>query len=125
MPAVLIDKAMPPLVLASLDHDSHGFSGEDLEGNVVLLNVFASWCGSCRVESPTLMALANGGTVPIYGVIWRTGGDGARWLRTNKSPYVRWGGPRRTTWNDLGVTGVPETFVIDRTGRIRTGTLVR
>ena len=121
MPAMLIDKAMPPFVLASLDHDSHGFSGEDLKGNVVLLNVFASWCGSCRVEHPTLMALANGGIVPIYGVNWKDrAGDGARWLRTNKSPYVRVGEDRSGRFgNDLGVTGVPETFVIDRTGRIR------
>jgi len=121
MPSTLIDKAMPAFVLASLDDDSGAFSSEDLKGKVALLNVFASWCGGCRVEHPTLMGLANAAIVPIYGVNWKDKpGDGARWLRASKSPYVRVGGDHNGRLGiDLGVTGVPETFVIDQTGRIR------
>src|SRR5215510_4813910 len=120
MPSMLIDKPTPPFVLASLEDDGHGFSSEELKGKVALLNIFASWCGGCRVEHPTLMALANNG-IPIYGVNWKDRpGDGARWLRANKSPYVRVGEDRNGRLGiDLGVTGVPETFMIDRTGRIR------
>jgi cytochrome c biogenesis protein CcmG, thiol:disulfide interchange protein DsbE len=121
LPSMLIDKPTPVFALASLNDDGKGFSNEDLAGRIALLNVFASWCAGCRVEHPTLMALARNGAVPIYGVNWKDRpGDGARWLNANKSPYVRVGDDRNGRLAiDLGVTGVPETFVIDRTGRIR------
>jgi cytochrome c biogenesis protein CcmG/thiol:disulfide interchange protein DsbE len=68
-----------------------------------------------------LMALAEEGTVPIYGISWKDRpGDAVRWLKANRSPYVRVGDDRSGRLGiDLGVTGVPETFVIDRTGRVR------
>jgi cytochrome c biogenesis protein CcmG/thiol:disulfide interchange protein DsbE len=121
LPSMLIDKAMPTFTLASLGDDGRGFTNKDLTGKVALLNVFASWCPVCRVEHPTLMSLANNGTVPIYGLNWKDRpGNGARWLKANKSPYVRIGDdPSGRLGIDLGVTGVPETFVVDRTGRIR------
>jgi cytochrome c biogenesis protein CcmG/thiol:disulfide interchange protein DsbE len=121
MPSTLVDKPVPAFALASLDGAGEGLSSVDLAGKVVLLNIFASWCGVCRVEHPTLMALAKGGLIPIYGINWKDRrGDGARWLRVNKSPYVRVGDDANGRVGiDLGVTGVPETFVIDRTGRIR------
>lgn len=121
MPSTLIDKPMPSFALASLDGGDEGLSSRDLQGQVALLNVFASWCGYCRVEHPTLMALARDGAVPIYGINWKDRiGDGARWLRQHRNPYVRVGDDRGgRLGNDLGVTGVPETFVTDRTGRIR------
>jgi cytochrome c biogenesis protein CcmG/thiol:disulfide interchange protein DsbE len=121
LPSMLVDKPTPPFVLASLIDGDDGFSSEELKGRIVLLNVFASWCPACRIEHPMLMGLAGGGAVPIYGVNWKDRpGDGARWLKANKSPYVRVGDDRNGRLGiDLGVTGVPETFVIDRIGRIR------
>jgi cytochrome c biogenesis protein CcmG/thiol:disulfide interchange protein DsbE len=120
LPSTLIDKPTPTFRLASLD-DSGGFSNDDLKGKIALLNVFASWCPGCRVEHPTLVALARKDGIPIYGISWKDDRtSSARWLKANGSPYVRVGDDASGRLGiDLGVTGVPETFVIDRSGRIR------
>lgn len=121
LPSMLVDKPMPAFKLPSLSDDGTTFTNEDLAGKVALLNVFASWCPVCRVEHPTLLVLARNSIVPIYGLDWEDEpGKGVRWLAANKSPYVRVGDDRSGRLGiDLGVTGVPETFVIDRVGRIR------
>jgi len=121
LPSMLIDKPTPTFTLASLEGDGGGLSSDDLKGKIALLNIFASWCAGCRVEHPMLMALAQKSGIPIYGVSWKDDRvSGARWLKANKSPYVRVGDDQSGRLGiDLGVTGVPETFVIDRTGRIR------
>ena len=121
MPSMLIDKPTPAFVLASLNGNDDGFSNLDLKGGVSLLNVFASWCPGCRFEHPMLMRLADKGDIPIFGLNWKDKqADGARWLGNNKSPYTRVGLDKSGRVGiDFGVTGVPETFVIDRTGRIR------
>jgi cytochrome c biogenesis protein CcmG/thiol:disulfide interchange protein DsbE len=121
MPSTLIDRPTPAFALASLDGKDDGFSNLDLKGGVSLLNVFASWCPGCRFEHPVLMRLAKRADVPIYGLNWKDKqADGTRWLGKNLNPYTRVGFDESgRTGIDLGVTGVPETFVIDRTGRIR------
>jgi cytochrome c biogenesis protein CcmG/thiol:disulfide interchange protein DsbE len=121
LPSMLIDKPTPTFTLAALEDGGSGLSSDDLKGKIVLLNVFASWCAGCRVEHPMLMALAERSRIPIYGISWKDErGEGARWLKANRSPYVRVGDDQSGRLGiDLGVTGVPETFVIDRTGRIR------
>lgn len=120
LPSTLIDQPAPDFVLPGLDGSGPGLSSRDLDGQVALLNVFASWCGFCRLEHPMLMRIAAGG-MPIYGINWKDDpGVGARWLRARKSPYLRVGEDASGRVGvDLGVSGVPETFVIDRTGRIR------
>ncbi|MBI5319477.1 DsbE family thiol:disulfide interchange protein [Bradyrhizobium sp.] len=121
LPSTLIDRPTPAFSLGALDGAREGLSSADLRGRVTLLNVFASWCAGCRAEHPVLMRLAAANELPIYGLNWkdrRT--DGIRWLAANKSPYARVGlDESGRTGIDLGVTGVPETFVIDRSGRIR------
>ena len=121
MPSMLIDKPAPRFVLAPLDGAAEGLSSADLDGKVALLNVFASWCQGCRTEHPTLMRLARNDVIPIYGVNWKDKpGDGARWLKQHQSPYRLAGDDSSGRLGiDLGVTGVPETFVMDRSGRIR------
>jgi cytochrome c biogenesis protein CcmG/thiol:disulfide interchange protein DsbE len=121
LPSMLIDKPTPTFALGALEDGGSGLSSDDLKGRIVLLNVFASWCAGCRVEHPMLMALAENSGIPIYGVSWKDErSSGARWLKANRSPYVRVGDDQSGRLGiDLGVTGVPETFVIDRTGRIR------
>ncbi|HEY6257538.1 MAG TPA: DsbE family thiol:disulfide interchange protein [Xanthobacteraceae bacterium] len=120
LPSMLIDKPTPAFKLAALDGGG-GLSSDDLKGKIALLNVFASWCAGCRVEHPMLMALAQRSGLPIYGVSWKDDrATGASWLKANQSPYVQVGDDASGRLGiDLGVTGVPETFVIDRTGRIR------
>lgn len=121
MPSTLIDKPAPAFALAALEPGGRGFSNSDLGDQVALVNVFASWCQGCRVEHPTLMRLARDKTVPLYGINWKDKpGDGVRWLKAHQSPYLRVGDDANGRLGiDLGVTGVPETFVVDRTGRIR------
>lgn len=69
MPSRLIDRPVPSFQLPALMPNEPGVGSADLKGRVVLLNVFASWCPGCRVEHPTLMRLAQGGTVALYGIL--------------------------------------------------------
>lgn len=121
LPSTLIDRPMPRFSLPALERDAPPFAVDDLAGKVSLVNVFASWCGACKVEHPTLLRLAGEGSVPLYGINWKDRpGDGIKWLKAHRSPYLKVGedtGGRLGI--DLGVTGVPETFVVDHTGRVR------
>jgi len=83
--------------------------------------VFASWCVSCHVEHPLLMELAAVGDIPIYGLNWKEKpGDGKAWLDRFGNPYELIGDDQNgRVAIDLGVTGAPETFVVDKDGRVR------
>lgn len=120
MPSLLLDEPMPAFAMTSFDKDSRSFSSADLKGKVSLVNIFASWCSVCRAEHPMLLQLAEKG-VPIYGINRDDSlRDGERWLKANQSPYARVGFDESGRLEkDLGVTGIPETFVIDRSGRVR------
>ncbi len=121
IPSVLIDKPMPQFELAPVVPGKPGLSHADLNGHVSLVNVFGSWCGVCIEEHPTLMKLAQNKTIAIYGVDWKdTPADGARWLAEHGDPFTQVGSDEAgRTALDLGVTGAPETFVVDRNGKIR------
>jgi cytochrome c biogenesis protein CcmG/thiol:disulfide interchange protein DsbE len=120
LPSMLIGKPLPAFALAPLRPGASGLASSDLAGEPVLLNVFASWCGPCKAEHPTLLRLQRDG-VPIVGLDWKeAAADGAGWLDANGDPYVRAGNDSSGRAGiDLGVSGVPETFVIDRRGRVR------
>jgi len=120
LPSVLIGKPAPAFALGPVREGDVGFSRADIEGRVVLINVFGSWCSACRLEHPMLMELAASG-VPIHGIDWKDApADGAAWLKKYGDPYVRVGNDEIGRLGlDLGVSGAPETFVIDKTGRIR------
>jgi cytochrome c biogenesis protein CcmG/thiol:disulfide interchange protein DsbE len=94
---------------------------EALRGQVWLLNVWASWCVSCRQEHPVLVDLAKSGVVPIYGLNYKDQREEAlRWLQQWGDPYkLSIMDPKGMTGIDYGVYGVPETYVIDKTGVIR------
>lgn len=121
VPSPLIGKPAPAFRVAQL-HDANSQIGNaDMLGKVWLLNVWASWCASCRQEHPLFMELARARLVPIYGLNYKDKReDGVNWLSQLGDPYVvsafdvdgRVG-------IDYGVYGVPETYVIDRQGIIR------
>ncbi len=121
LPSMLIDKPLPvfdlPPVRAA---DTKGLASTDFRGEPALLNVFGSWCVTCRVEHPFLMQLKAQG-VPIHGLDWKDQpGAGEAWLVRYGDPYQLAGDdPVGRTVIDLGVTGAPETFVVDRQGRVR------
>ena len=121
MPSMLIDRPAPQFALPPVEPGAPGLANADISGKVALLNVFASWCGGCKVEHPTLVRLSKDGTIPLYAIDWKDKpGDGLKWLKEQGNPYLKVGDdPSGRLGIDMGVTGVPETFVVDRTGRIR------
>lgn len=121
IPSPFIGKPAPQFRLAQLHDAAKTISPKDMEGQVWLLNVWASWCVSCRVEHPLLMDFANSGVVPVIGLNYKDGrDDGIRWLRESGNPYAlsAFDNDGRVGI-DYGVYGVPETFVIDGRGVIR------
>jgi cytochrome c biogenesis protein CcmG/thiol:disulfide interchange protein DsbE len=121
VPSVLIDKPVPDFDLPPLLDDKPGLATTDLNGQVALVNVFASWCIPCRVEHPLFMHLAERGEVPVYGINYKDApADAKRWLAELGDPYARIGADRDGRAGiEWGVYGVPETFVVDGTGTIR------
>lgn len=121
IPSPFIDKPAPAFNLTQLHAPDKTISPQDMLGKVWLLNVFASWCVSCRVEHPVLMDLARQGVVPIVGLNYKDKRDaGIGWLRQFGNPYtVSAFDSDGRVGIDYGVYGVPETFVIDKLGVIR------
>ena len=121
VPTALIDKAVPHFDLAPLDSHSVPLASADLKGEVTLVNVFASWCGPCRIEHPLLMEIAEMDNINLYGINYKDDPAIARdWLTELGDPFTRIGADRDgRVAIELGVYGVPETFLIDREGRIR------
>jgi cytochrome c biogenesis protein CcmG, thiol:disulfide interchange protein DsbE len=120
VPSPLIGKPVPVFALPPVEGQTAGLSSRDLHGRVSLVNVFASWCVSCREEHPVLLRLAQAGIVPIDGLDYKDKpADAARWLAAMGNPYVRTGADiDGLVAIDWGVYGVPETFVVDRRGFI-------
>lgn len=121
VPSPLIDKPAPHFELPLLHDAGRMFSEKDMLGKVWLLNVWASWCVSCREEHPVLLELSKADVVPIYGLNYKDQrNDGIAWLRSLGNPY------KLSAYDadgrvgiDYGVYGVPETYVIDKHGVIR------
>ena len=126
LPSALLDKpvpefALPPLPGRETASPDSGLTAADLKrGEVTLVNVFASWCVPCRAEHPILARLAEEG-VTIHGIAWKDKPEASlAFLRELGDPYRRVGvDGAGTAGLDLGVYGVPETFVIDGKGVVR------
>jgi cytochrome c biogenesis protein CcmG, thiol:disulfide interchange protein DsbE len=121
VPSPLIGKPAPAFKLAQLHKPEQSLQAEDLKGTVWLLNVWASWCVSCREEHPLLLQLSKANLVPVYGLDYKDKPDRAlAWLSQNGDPYtVSVVDPDGRVGIDYGVYGVPETFLIDKTGVVR------
>ncbi|MDR3086521.1 MAG: redoxin family protein [Azoarcus sp.] len=140
LPSPLIDRPLPDFRLAGVEESAGDFVPEQMRGEVWLLNVWASWCVSCRIEHPVLIEF--GRQLPIVGLNYKeVRGDGdvdargftpERELALARQRARGWlaahgGSPYRATaldldgrvGIDLGVYGVPESFLIDRVGRVR------
>lgn len=120
LPSTLIDRPLPDFALLGVSPDVPGLAAADIRGEPALVNIFASWCLPCRVEHPVLMTIAREG-VPIYGLDWKEPpAAGAKWIADHGNPYRRIGNDETGRVGiDLGVSGVPETFVVDARGRVR------
>jgi len=120
VPSPLIGKPVPEFSLPPVKGRTLGLASADLKGEVSLVNVFASWCVPCRQEHPLFVELKAKGVVPIHGINYKDQPDAAaRWLDELGDPYTRTGADLDGRVSiDWGVYGVPETFLVDREGRI-------
>ncbi len=121
VPSPFIGKPAPAFTLPQVADANKTLSPADFKGQVALVNVWASWCVSCRQEHPVLLELARRKLVPIYGLNYKDERqDALGWLDQFGDPYTASAfdadGRVGINW---GVYGVPETFVIDRQGIIR------
>ncbi|WP_439816664.1 DsbE family thiol:disulfide interchange protein [Zavarzinia sp. CC-PAN008] len=126
IPSALIGKPVPEFNLGPVPgrpgpHGDKGLATADLKtGQPQIVNIFASWCGPCRVEHPLLMALAERNVAPIHGIDYKDRPEAAlRFLDQLGDPYQRIGADvNGRAGIELGVYGVPETFVISGDGQI-------
>ena len=121
VPSPLVGKPAPAFELPQLHKPDEKFAPREMQGKVWLLNVWASWCVSCRQEHPLLVELSESKIVPIYGLNYKDQREDAlRWLKQLGDPYVMSiSDAEGRTGIDYGVYGVPETYVIDKAGVIR------
>lgn len=120
LPSALIGEPAPQFELPALLVDDDEVSSASIEGKVVLINFFASWCGPCRIEHPLLMSIADAGEVPLYGINYKDAEvDAKRWLANFGDPFSEIGVDLDgRTGIDWGVYGLPETFLLNRQGQI-------
>ena len=120
LPSPLINQSVPEFDLPPINGMQNGLSSANLRGEVSIVNVWASWCVPCRIEMPLLNELAATGTVTIHGINYKDDPEQAKaFLVELGDPYTRIGADRSgRVAIDWGVYGLPETFVIDKKGRI-------
>ena len=121
VPSPLINKPAPAFNLPQLHAIQASINPTDMKGKVWLFNVWASWCVSCRQEHPLLVSFSKEGKVPVVGLNYKDqGADAKNWLAKFGDPYVLSAvDADGRVGIDYGVYGVPETYVIDKTGMIR------
>ena len=121
LPSPFIGKAAPTFALPLLHQKDKTFSPEYMQGKVWILNVWASWCVSCRAEHQVLNELVKNNRVNLIGLNYKDEvADARRWLGRYGDPYqLSISDIEGLTGIDWGVYGVPETFVIDKKGIVR------
>ena len=120
IPPPLIGRPVPAFSLPAVQGRSLGLASENLRDEVSLVNVFASWCAACRQEHPLLLEIKARSAFAVHGLNYKDQPvDAAAWLDKLGDPYTRTGADvTGRVGIDWGVYGVPETFVVDRDGRI-------
>lgn len=121
IPSALAGRRHPAVDLAPLAGlQAPGLNDHTVDGHIAIVNIFASWCVPCRLEHPALMKLAKDSRIKLVGINYKDAPQkAAAFLQENGNPFAAIGidttGRSSIDW---GVYGVPETFVIDRAGRI-------
>lgn len=121
LPSALVNKSFPAFTLPKLEDTSIQLQQKDLLGKIALINVWATWCASCHIEHSYLNYLATEKGITIYGVNYKDKAPAAqRWLAEKGNPYrFNIFDPQGRLGLDMGVTGAPETYVIDHRGFVR------
>lgn len=120
IPSALLGDPVPTVELPPLKDDKPGFGAADFGGEPILVNVFASWCGPCRIEHPLITKLARDLDIPVYGLNSKDErGAALQWLAALGDPYTRIGyDPSGRAGIEWGVYGYPETFLISPAGEV-------
>jgi len=121
LPSALIGKPFPQFEIASLQDPDRMLSREDLTGQTSLVNVWATWCPSCKIEHPQLMDIAEKEGVKIFGINYKDERESAKlWLKQYRNPYsLNIYDKEGRLGFDLGVYGAPETYILDAEGIVR------
>jgi cytochrome c biogenesis protein CcmG/thiol:disulfide interchange protein DsbE len=120
IPSPLIGKNVPEFSLPILGQEEVIVTHDDLIGTPFLLNVWASWCATCRVEHPLIEELARSGLIRVVGLNWKDeSADALAWLARFGNPYeINIADFSGRTGIDFGVYAAPESFLVDPSGRI-------
>jgi len=120
LPSPLIGKSIPEFSLPLLGQADKVVTQADLIGEPFLLNVWASWCATCRFEHPLITNLATSGALRVIGLNYRDDEtDAKRWLNRFGNPYaMNLADPSGRTSIDFGVYAAPESFLVDASGTI-------
>ncbi|MDA8707829.1 DsbE family thiol:disulfide interchange protein [Hellea sp.] len=121
LPSELLNRPVPDFALTELYDETDILTQDMFDGTVSLINVFGSWCVACNVEHPVLMDIAKRDEVNLIGIDWRDERPKAKdWLAKRGNPY------RKVIFDNesvlaikLGVSGAPESFIIDKAGQVR------
>ncbi len=118
LPSTFLNQPAPEFDLPSLAVPNQRFNTATIDGQTVLVNVWATWCVGCRQEHDFLLALAASGYIPIYGINWSDQrGPALQWLRELGDPYIDSGyDPDNRVGINWGVYAAPETFLISKDG---------
>ncbi len=121
LPSALINRPFPAFKLTSLEHPERNLTNADFAGKAVLINVWATWCPSCREEHPVLIALAQQNKLPIIGINYKDERPAAQqWLTQLGNPYLfNIFDDQGMLGLDLGVYGAPENYLVDAQGLVR------
>ena len=120
LPSPLIDKSAPEFELPRVKDPTSTIGSVDYAGQIVLVNIWATWCIGCRQEHDYLLDLAGRNEIPIYGINWRDRRNEALvWLERLGDPYVASAYDEDGRVGiDWGVYGAPETFLVNARGSV-------
>ena len=120
IPTVLLNTPVPDISLDPLPNRGKGLKSNNLKERLILLNFWGSWCGACLIEHQLLMEIKRKNIIPIHGIAWRDLPDKSiNWLKEFGDPYSLIGqDPESKAAIAFGVTGAPETFMINKKGII-------
>ena len=121
LPSALVGKPAPAVNLPALQEGAPRLTLDAFKGQLVAINFFASWCLPCRAEHPVLKELTAELGIPVIGIAWKDRPEDSRaFLAELGDPYVATGiDENGRTGIDFGITGVPETFLVDGKGIVR------
>ena len=121
LPSALVGKPAPTVDLPGLAEDAPRLTLAAFKGKLIAINFFASWCLPCRAEHPLLKQISAELGVPVIGIAWKDKPDASRaFLAELGDPYAATGTDHNgRTGIDFGITGVPETFLVDGEGIVR------